>query len=138
MLVNNCCTEASVLNQGSQIVVIHKDLANEVGTKINKWRTLHMEGATGNTSRTLGCAEDLEMRISDISFTIHPHVVHTALFCLLLGCPFHHLLLCRLEDHPDLTQEHFDELEFDFLWPEEVSEACGTCPQSEREGTHMD
>jgi len=49
----------------------------------------------------LGCAEDLDMRIGDVSFTIHAHVVCTAPFCLLLGHPFHHLLLCRLEDHPD-------------------------------------
>jgi hypothetical protein len=41
------------------------------------------------------------MRIGDVSFTIHAHVVRTAPFRLLLGRPFHHLLLCRLEDHPD-------------------------------------
>jgi hypothetical protein len=50
---------------------------------------------------TLGCTEDLEMQIGDVSLTIHAHVVHTAPFCLLLGCPFHHLLLCHLEDHPN-------------------------------------
>jgi len=60
-----------------------------------------MEGANGSTSRTLGCAEDLNMHIGDVSFTIHMHVICTAPFRLLLGCPFHYLLLCRLEDHPD-------------------------------------
>src|SRR6266702_774314 len=101
ILVNNHSTEAGVLDQGSQIVVIREDLANEVGAKINRQRTLHMEGANGSTSRTLGCAEDLDMRIGDVSFTIHAHVVRTAPFRLLPGRPFHNLLLCRLEDHPD-------------------------------------
>ena len=101
ILVNHHSTEAGVLDQGSQIVVIREDLANEVGAKINTRRTLRMEGANGSTSRTLGCAEDLEMQIGDVSFTMHAHVVRTAPFRLLLGRPFHHLLLCRLEDHPD-------------------------------------
>jgi len=101
ILVNNLRTEAGVLDQGSQIVVIREDLAKEVGAQINTQRTLRMEGANGSTSRTLGCAEDLNMRIGDVSFTIHAHVVRTAPFRLLLGRPFHHLLLCRLEDHPD-------------------------------------
>jgi hypothetical protein len=101
VLVNHCRTEAGVLDQGSQIVVIREDLANEVGAQINTRHTLRMEGANSSTSRTLGCAEDLEMQIGDVSFTIHAHIVRTAPFRLLLGRPFHHLLLCRLEDHPD-------------------------------------
>ena len=88
-------------NQGLQIVVICEDLAREVGARINKQRTLCMEGVTGSTSRMLGCAEDLEMCIGNVSFTIHAHVIQTMPFCLLLGRPFHHLLLCQLEDHPD-------------------------------------
>jgi Aspartyl protease len=99
--VNNLRTEAGVLDQGSQIVVIREDLAKEAGARINAQRTLRMEGANGSTSRTLGCAEDLSMCIGDVSFTIHAHIVRTAPFRLLLGRPFHHLLLCQLEDHPD-------------------------------------
>jgi len=56
VLVNNCSTEAGILDQGSQIIVIRKDLANEVGARINTQRTLRMEGANSSTSRTLGCA----------------------------------------------------------------------------------
>ena len=85
VLVNNLRTEAGVLDQGSQIVVIREDLAKEVNARINTQRTLRMEGANGGTSRTLGCAEDLSMRIGDVSFTIHAHVVRTAPFRLLLG-----------------------------------------------------
>ena len=61
VLVNHCRTEAGVLNQGLQIVVIQEDLAKDVGAQINTQCTLHMEGANGSTSRTLGCAEDLKM-----------------------------------------------------------------------------
>ncbi len=97
VLANNHSTEAGVLDRVSQIVLIGEDLANEVSTRINARRTLRMEGANGSTPRTLGCMEDLEMRIGDVSFTTHAHVVRTAPFRLLLGRrSFHHLPLCRL------------------------------------------
>lgn len=38
ILINNHSTQAGVLDQGTQIVVVREDLANEVGAKIN---TLH-------------------------------------------------------------------------------------------------
>ena len=92
--INNRCTEAGILDQGSQIVVICEDLAKEAGVLINTKWTLRMEGANGSTLCTLSCAKDLNMCIGDVSFTIHAHVVRTAPFRLLLGCPFHNLLLC--------------------------------------------
>ena len=54
-LVDNHCAEAGILAQGSQIVVIRDDLANEVGTKINTRRTLRMEGATCSTCVKMCC-----------------------------------------------------------------------------------
>src|SRR5713226_8788356 len=101
ILVNNLQTEAGVLDQGSQIVIIWKDLTKEVGARINTQFTLCMEGANSSTSYTLGCAKDLNMHIGDVSFAIHAHVICIVPFRLLLGHPFHHLLLCQLEDHPD-------------------------------------
>ncbi len=59
-----------------------------------------MEGANGITNWTLGCAEYLPMRIGDIQFTVHAHVVANAPFRLLLGRPFHYALLCWIEDFP--------------------------------------
>jgi hypothetical protein len=100
VLVKDLRMEAGVLDQGSQIVTVREDLAQEVGARINTQRTLRIKGANGSTSRTLGCAEDLNMRIGDVSFTLNAHVVRRAPFRLLLGRPFHDLLLCRLEDRP--------------------------------------
>jgi hypothetical protein len=38
------------------------------------------------------------MKIGDVVFKIHAHVVEHALFRLLLGRPFQHALLCHIED----------------------------------------
>ncbi len=99
--INGKTISASILNQGSQIIAMHADLAHEVGTLINPRRRLEMEGANSSTSWTLGCAENLSMRIGDVSFHVHAYVVENAPFRLLLGRPFHSLLLTKLEDNLD-------------------------------------
>src|SRR6266404_6189413 len=62
---------------------------------------MEMEGVDSNTSWMLGCAEKLTMRISDVNFQVHAFIVESAPFRLLLGRPFHNLLLTKLEDHED-------------------------------------
>ncbi len=92
--------EAGVIDPGSQIIVMRVDLAREVGATINAKHQLHMEGANGATNWTLECAEYLPMSAGNISFVVHAHVVERAPFRLLLGRPFQHALLCRIEDLP--------------------------------------
>ena len=101
VLVGDHSTVAGVIDPGSQIVAIRKDLAEEVAAHINSGIRLEMEGANGATNWTLGCAEHLAMQVNDIPFTLHAHVVEHAPFRLLLGRPFQRLLLCNLEDKPD-------------------------------------
>ncbi|KAF8262850.1 hypothetical protein EI94DRAFT_1808196 [Lactarius quietus] len=78
--------------------VQRQDLAQEASVHINYQHQLEMEGANGLVSKTKGCAENLTMQIGDVVFEVHAHVVEKAPFRLLLGRPFHHLLLCKLED----------------------------------------
>ena len=101
VLVNDTISEAGILDQGSQIIVIRQDLAQEAGVLVNHQHQLEMEGANGLVSKTIGCAENLTMQVGDVAFEVHAHIVERAPFRLLLGRPFHHLLLCKLEDHPD-------------------------------------
>jgi hypothetical protein len=101
VMINDLAIEAGVLDNGSQIVTIREDLACEVCAWINHNRKLEMEVASGSISWTLSCAENLTMQIGDVSFTIHAHVVKNVPFRLLLGRPFHNLLLCRLKDQLD-------------------------------------
>ena len=100
ILVGGKVSEPSVLDSGSQIIVIQKNLALEVGATINADQLLQLEGANGATNWTLGCAEHLPMSLGGIYFTMHAHVVECAPFHLLLGRPFQHALLCQLKDLP--------------------------------------
>src|SRR6266404_4905777 len=101
VLINSKIVDTSVLNSGSQIVAIHADLARELGARVNTRRQMEMEGADSNTSWMLRCAEKLMMRLGDVNFQVHTFIVETAPFRLLLGHPFHNLLLTKLEDHED-------------------------------------
>jgi hypothetical protein len=101
ILVGGRSMVAGVIDPGSQIVAIRKDLADEVAARINPALCLKMEGANSATNWTLGCAEHLDMQVGDVPFKIHAHVVENAPYRLLLGRPFQHHLLCSLEDKPD-------------------------------------
>jgi hypothetical protein len=101
VVINDKAVDAGVLDQGSQIIAIRADLAREVGAIINTKNCLEMEGANSSTSWTLGCAEHLQMSIGNIKFQVHAYVIENAPFRLLLGRPFHNLLLSRLKDNTD-------------------------------------
>jgi hypothetical protein len=101
VVINGKIVDTGVLDQGSQIIAIRADLAKEVGVAINTKNCLEMEGANSSTSWTLGCAENLLMSIGSIKFQVHAYVVENAPFRLLLGRPFHNLLLSHLEDNTD-------------------------------------
>src|SRR5712671_4615328 len=60
-----------------------------------------MEGATGLSHWTVGCAENLSMQVAGVPFKVHAHVVQDAPFQLLLGRPFLRVLLCRIEELRD-------------------------------------
>jgi len=72
-------------------IVVNDDSAYGVQTQLNSF----------NYRRILSGPRRISKLTSSVSFTIHAHVIHTAPFRLLLGRPFHQLLLCWLEDHPD-------------------------------------
>jgi hypothetical protein len=80
VLVDGCMTEAAVIDPGSQIVAIRKDLADSLAMKPNPSAALKMEAANSATSWTLGCVEYLSLQIGDIPFKVHAHIIEDAPF----------------------------------------------------------
>ena len=101
VLVGNLSTEHGILDPGSQIVVICRDLTKEVGARINMQHHIKMEAANGGMNWTVGCAEYLIMQVGGMPFKIHAHVVEDAPFKLLLGWPFGHAISSIIEDLPN-------------------------------------
>ncbi|KAH9994567.1 hypothetical protein BJV74DRAFT_770181, partial [Russula compacta] len=92
---------AGIVDSGSQIIAIRKDLALKVGTHISPNIRLEMEGANSATNWTLGCTEHLTIQVGGVPFKVHAHVVEQASFCLLLGRLFQKLLQSSLKDRPN-------------------------------------
>jgi hypothetical protein len=101
ILVDGRMTEAAVIDPGSQIVAIQKDLADSLTMKPNPNAALEMEVANSATNWMLGCVEYLTLQIGDIPFKVHAHVIEDAPFQVLLGHPFQRIVLSILEDRPD-------------------------------------
>jgi len=100
IIVNNSIHIPAILDTGLQITVIRQDIVQLLGAKINYQRLIEMEGANGATNWTIGCTENLTLQVGDTAFKVHAHVIETALFGLLLGCPFQQTALCCFEDLP--------------------------------------
>jgi len=105
--LGNGSTESGLLDPGSQIVVICKDLTQELNAHINAGLQIEMEGANGSTNWTLGCAEHLPMCVRGVTFKVHAHVIKHTPFRLLLGRPFQHQVLCTLDLLPDGSLDVF-------------------------------
>jgi len=94
VLLDGSTKVPTILNTGSQIVVIRHDIALALRARINPHRLIEMEGANGATNWTVGCAENLTMQVGGVPFKVHTHVVQHMSFGLLLGRPFQKATLC--------------------------------------------
>ncbi|KAF8815582.1 hypothetical protein BYT27DRAFT_7079612 [Phlegmacium glaucopus] len=80
--------EVGLLDEGSEIVVIRRDLCDELGAVVNKnWR-MTMQVVNNVKEGLKGCAEFLEIDVGGIKTYAHAFVVDSAPYRLLLGRPW--------------------------------------------------
>jgi hypothetical protein len=77
-----------ILDSGSQIIVMHKDVWEKTGAPLSTNLALRMDSANGTTSMTLGMIENHPVKIGPVTFYLQIHVVRDAPFEVLLGRPF--------------------------------------------------
>lgn len=80
--------EAGLLDEGSEIVVIRKDLYEELGLEVNWGQRMVMQTANRGKEDLEGCVEYLEVDVGGIKTYTHAFVVQTAPYRLLLGRPW--------------------------------------------------
>lgn len=81
-------TVEAVIDSGSQIVAIRKDLWERAGYPIRSDHLLTMESANGTSDETLGLLHDLPVTIGGIQLYLQVQVVVNAPYEMLLGRPF--------------------------------------------------
>jgi hypothetical protein len=97
---SSSATVSSILDSGSQIMVIREDLARQVGVKINPHCVVEVEGTNSGHCCTMRCAEHMPLQVGDATVQVHMHIIRDAPFQLLLRHPFQHVTLSCVEDLP--------------------------------------
>jgi hypothetical protein len=88
VLVNGSLWERALLDEGSTICVIRKDLWQDLGAHANPSHSMRMEGANSDVQTTLGEVQDVALTFGSITVYIQFQIVMKAPFRLLLGRPF--------------------------------------------------
>jgi len=101
VLVDSGFKSPTILDTGSQIIVIQHDIVQSLGFPINCQRLIEMEGVNSATNWTVGCAKNLPMQVGNVTIKVHMHVVEHTSFGLLLGQPFQKAALLQFEDLPN-------------------------------------
>ncbi|KAJ3991112.1 hypothetical protein F5050DRAFT_1581968, partial [Lentinula boryana] len=93
--------EVGLLDEGSEIVVVRKDLWEEIGFEVNPTIKILMQTANGGKEAMEGCAEFLELVVEGLQTWAHAFVVPRAPYKLLLGRPWQKSVKLAKEEHPD-------------------------------------
>jgi hypothetical protein len=88
VLVNGTLWERALLDEGSTICVIRKDLWQEIGAHADPSLIMRMEGANSDIQTTLGEVKDLALTFGPITVYMQFQIVMKAPFRMLLGRPF--------------------------------------------------
>lgn len=76
--------ELGLLDEGSEIVIVQKDLCDELGLKVNRKQRLTMQTANGEKEEIQDCVEYLELKVGEVKIYAHAFVVQSAPYWLLL------------------------------------------------------
>lgn len=78
----------AILDEGSQIIGIRRDIWERLGLPLLKDHTILMESANVSTEMTLGLLRDLPVRIRPSTFYLQVQVFENTPYEMLLGRPF--------------------------------------------------
>lgn len=86
--LNGKLTVDAILDEGSQITAIRRDIWERLAFPLLSTQTMVMEAANSSKDSTLGLLRDLPARIGRSTFYLQVQVVENASYEMLLGRPF--------------------------------------------------
>jgi hypothetical protein len=87
-VINNRGPIQCILDGGSQIVSMNKDVAVSLHLSWNPSVRIAMQSANGSVNRTLGIARNVPFKFDDLTFYLQVHVIEDVAYKVLLGRPF--------------------------------------------------
>ena len=86
--INGVSEEECILDGGSQIVSMSKEIALKLGLAWDPDIQIHMQSANKQIEKTVGLARNVPFRFNDIVVYLQVHVINAPAYKVLLGRPF--------------------------------------------------
>ena len=103
-VINGSAMEESLLDGGSQIVSMAKDVAIKLGISWDPEIVIHMQSANKQVEKTLGLGKNVPFRFNEITVYLQVHVMASPAYKVLLGRPFEVLTESETKNLKDGSQ----------------------------------
>lgn len=100
-VINGVSTSECVLDGGSQIVSMDKDIAVELKIPWDPDIKIFMQSANKQVERTVGLARNVPFRFNDITIYLQVHIIKNPAYNVLLGRPFDTLTKSSVQNYED-------------------------------------
>jgi len=88
VLVNGVTEEEALLDSGSQIVSMTRDVVAANKISWDPGLSIQLQSTNGSLSRTCGLAKNVPFTLGDVTVLLQAHIMETAPYKILLGKPF--------------------------------------------------
>lgn len=103
-IVNNARAEEALLDSGSQIVSMAKDIAVSLRMAWDPDICINLQSAQGHIEKTLGLATDVPLTFGRLTVLLQIHIINNPSYKLLLGRPFDALTRSIIQNERDGSQ----------------------------------
>jgi len=103
-VVNNTRAEEALLDSGSQIVSMAKDIAVSLRMSWDPDICINLQSAQGHVEKTLGLAIDVPLTFGKLTVLLQIHIINNPSYKLLLGRPFDALTRSVIQNERDGSQ----------------------------------
>lgn len=105
MTINRVGQEECLLDDGSQIVSMGKEIAVKLGLTWDPSLVVEMESSTSNREFTLGLARNVCFRVGGLDLYLQVHILKNPPYTVLLGRPFSVFTACVSKTNLDGSSE---------------------------------
>jgi hypothetical protein len=103
-VVNNARPEEALLDSGSQIVSMAKDIAVSLRMAWDPDICINLQSAQGHVEKTLGLATNVPLTFGRLTVLLQIHIINNPSYKLLLGRPFDALTRSVIQNERDGSQ----------------------------------
>ncbi|KXN91781.1 hypothetical protein AN958_12252 [Leucoagaricus sp. SymC.cos] len=99
--INGCCSKEALLDNGSQIISMSREVAMSAHISWDPNAAILMQSASGHTEKTCGLAKDVPFYLEGIVVYLQVHILPNPPYQVLLGQPFDVLIQSQVQNTTD-------------------------------------